>query len=546
MKKTIPTSIAQTLFYVEEDSYEKLDHYLKTVREYFAQYADSIEIIQDIESRIREQLLEYTQVVQTNDRIINNEHIDMLIKTMGWPEEFGTDTEKEETIHHSKTTRERNQKKLYRDEDNKVIAGVASGIGVYFNIDPIIVRVLFFISIFFGGVGILIYIFFWFAIPLALTTTQKLEMHGERVTVNEVKKMIEEKIAEVGGKEKIKSNLAYFFTSIFSFIGTTGKQSIEILSKIFGVLFKCIALISVVGLVVGFLILSVNPISYLAGTTIPEFHSILSYYLILLTWFLCLLIPFIFLAIVGARLSGNKNKLTSPLTTILLVTWLFAIAFGGFFVFKITGGYIGTFESNNEFQEVILNPEIQSFSKLNIQNSQNVIISQGDVSAIEIRGGERDVMLTQFNYTDDTLTIRRDTPFNVCLFCHDRPSQIRVTIPALNTLSVKNGSNATVSGLFESLIVEAQNASFITLYGTSIKLEATLSNASHLDAKEFLIETGIFDLTNGSEAEVNVSTKLNAKITNGSELTQYGSASIQESELSNGSHIEKEDTDKKE
>lgn len=54
---------------------------------------------------------------------------------------------------------------LYRSETNKVIAGVAGGLGEYFNIDPTIIRILFVLMAVFGGSGLLIYIVLWLIIP---------------------------------------------------------------------------------------------------------------------------------------------------------------------------------------------------------------------------------------------------------------------------------------------------------------------------------------------------------------------------------------------
>ena len=56
-------------------------------------------------------------------------------------------------------------KKLYRSRIDKMIAGISAGLAKYFDIDPTIVRVLFVVSIFLGGGGILAYIILWIVIP---------------------------------------------------------------------------------------------------------------------------------------------------------------------------------------------------------------------------------------------------------------------------------------------------------------------------------------------------------------------------------------------
>ena len=56
-------------------------------------------------------------------------------------------------------------KRLYRSGDNKVIAGVCGGIGEYLNVDPVIVRLIWAVSVLFYGTGILLYIIAWIIIP---------------------------------------------------------------------------------------------------------------------------------------------------------------------------------------------------------------------------------------------------------------------------------------------------------------------------------------------------------------------------------------------
>lgn len=61
--------------------------------------------------------------------------------------------------------KEKSFKKLYRSETNRVLAGVAGGIGEYFTIDPTLIRLLFVLLTIFGGGGILLYIILWILIP---------------------------------------------------------------------------------------------------------------------------------------------------------------------------------------------------------------------------------------------------------------------------------------------------------------------------------------------------------------------------------------------
>lgn len=195
MKKTIPISLAQTLFYVEEDAYLRLEDYLDDLKSYFGRYEDSQDLLLDIESRIREQLLDHMRETGS-DRIVTVDHVDRLIKSMGRPSEF--DVEDASAPPESKAWVSESQpvKKIYRDKDNAIFAGVAAGLAAYFRIDPLIIRSVFFISIFFGGLGILFYLFLWFVVPAAKTAQQKLEMQGSPVTLNEFARKMKSKKRE--------------------------------------------------------------------------------------------------------------------------------------------------------------------------------------------------------------------------------------------------------------------------------------------------------------------------------------------------------------
>jgi phage shock protein PspC (stress-responsive transcriptional regulator) len=57
-------------------------------------------------------------------------------------------------------------RRLYRCRHDRRIAGVASGVAEFFDLDPTVVRVVWFLSIFFGGLGLLLYIAMALIVPL--------------------------------------------------------------------------------------------------------------------------------------------------------------------------------------------------------------------------------------------------------------------------------------------------------------------------------------------------------------------------------------------
>lgn len=56
-------------------------------------------------------------------------------------------------------------KRLYRSHKEKMIGGVCGGLAEYFDIDPVLIRILFVVAVFAGGSGILAYIICWIIIP---------------------------------------------------------------------------------------------------------------------------------------------------------------------------------------------------------------------------------------------------------------------------------------------------------------------------------------------------------------------------------------------
>ena len=91
------------------------------------------------------------------------------------------------------------RRRLYRDGDNRVLGGVCSGLGAYFNFDMVALRVIFVVLFFLGvGASFLIYIILWIVVPKAKTTAQRLEMRGKDATISNIEKTIKEEMAEVG------------------------------------------------------------------------------------------------------------------------------------------------------------------------------------------------------------------------------------------------------------------------------------------------------------------------------------------------------------
>jgi phage shock protein PspC (stress-responsive transcriptional regulator) len=193
MNKTVTINISGIIFHIEEDAYEKLGNYLRTVRSRFSEEDGRDDIMADIESRIAEIL---NDRVGPSKQVVLMADVDYVISLMGEPEAISDNEEKpgsktttEEAREEDEPTRRR---RLYRDTDDRVIGGVCSGLGYYFDIDPIWFRIGF-VAIFFAfGTGVLFYILLLIIIPKAETTAEKLEMRREPVDVNNISKTVRE------------------------------------------------------------------------------------------------------------------------------------------------------------------------------------------------------------------------------------------------------------------------------------------------------------------------------------------------------------------
>ena len=293
MKKTFTVNIGQSIFNIDEDAYEILKKYLISVKNYFNKIDDQGEIIKDFELRIAEN---FSSKISVNKKSIDLNDVRKMIEIMGTLEDF-KEVDGNDKNQETKSNAD-DDRKLYRDSSNRIIAGVCSGIAQYFKIDPLIVRILFFlavlpglivylifwlgvptkdfdsnlrktfyrdpddkiiggvakgianylkadvtliriiffISIFFGGFGLLIYIFLWIFTKEAKSIGQKMNMSGYSINLSNIEDFIKKKINKNDNKEST-------LTAIFLFPFRLLAPLINILAKVLIILFRLILFI---------------------------------------------------------------------------------------------------------------------------------------------------------------------------------------------------------------------------------------------------------------------------------------------------------------
>ena len=169
MKKVININFQGRVVPIEESSFELLKQYTDSLRTYFANEQGKDEIINDIESRISEL---FQERLKNGSTCITDDDINTIIINMGRPQDLAAADDDHGGQQQSFSSHEagnqaqftsstHSSKRLYRDENSKVLGGVCSGIAAYFNIEPLLVRLVFI----FSGVGFIAYIILWAFLP---------------------------------------------------------------------------------------------------------------------------------------------------------------------------------------------------------------------------------------------------------------------------------------------------------------------------------------------------------------------------------------------
>lgn len=202
MKKIIEVNIAGVNFPVEDDAYFMLKDYLGRFESSIPDKREAREVMEDVEARVVEIFQEKRSFTS---QVIDIEMVKIVIDHLGEVDRSedhkpNADTAEPQpdgyaeshTYSSSDYTNEQGYMKgeryLYRDPDDKKIAGVCSGLGAYFNIDTTIVRVLFAVTAWVYGSALIVYIILWICLSEAKNVVDKLKMRGLATTLENMRK----------------------------------------------------------------------------------------------------------------------------------------------------------------------------------------------------------------------------------------------------------------------------------------------------------------------------------------------------------------------
>ncbi|MGB1231655.1 MAG: PspC domain-containing protein [Winogradskyella sp.] len=359
MNKTVNINLAGIFFHIDEDAYLKLQRYLEAIKRSFTDSQGQSEIIADIEARIAEL---FSERIKNEKQVVGVKLVDAIITIMGQPEDYLVDNEifedEPQQNYKQKSTKTR---RLYRDTDNSYVGGVCAGLGHYFGIDALWVRLIWVLLIFGAGTGFLLYILLWALIPEAKTTAEKLTMSGDAVNISTIEKKIKdgidivsENIKNVDFKKhgdklkegfdsvsdnvsetvknidfqkqgnKLKSSSQHFFDTIGSIV----MFLLKLIAKCIGIILIIIGISTLIALIVAFFTVGVTdavhipPMDFIDAANAANIPM----WLMSLLLFFAIGVPFFFVFYLGLKILINNLKSIGNIAKFtLLGLWLMAI-----------------------------------------------------------------------------------------------------------------------------------------------------------------------------------------------------------------------------
>jgi len=364
MNKTININLGGLFFHIDEIAFQKLRHYLDTIRRSLSDDPKGRdEIIADIEFRISELL---SEKIKDPRQVINEADIDEVINIMGQPEDYVFEEDTDTSYSNaSNTYHNYNSKKLFRDGDDKFLGGVASGLGHYFGVEAIWIRLIWLVLTFGMGIGFLLYIILWILLPEANTTAEKLQMEGEAVNINTIEKKIRDEVKEVSkrakkgiddmsgkvkegvkgatskvNQKKIKSGFQEFVDVIGKIISTF----FVIIGKFIGIILIIVSLSTLVGLIIGLFTAGTLDVFGFDWFIHDDFGFAnatgLPIWAVSIGVLLLVGIPFLMLFFLGMFIVSSKSKTPGRVTWyVLLGLWLMTVIASIVFGIKQTADY---------------------------------------------------------------------------------------------------------------------------------------------------------------------------------------------------------------
>lgn len=533
MNKTISVTIAGLVFNIDEDAYASLHNYLEAVKKHFSGTDYGPEVYGDIEARIAEQFTKKIETTKVQSITISD--VDAVIKAMGTVADF-------ETVENKKTeTAPKTTKRLYRDPDNMMIAGVASGLAAYLGWDVTLIRILFVVTVLTGGWGAVLYVLLWLLIPMAETPSEKLEMRGSPVTLAQLEQTVRQKFTDADNSKspnQSRLKLGKLVSSFFLLVGRIIKALFKVGSSVLGGFMAAGFTIAAFGLTMVAVILLFNPNSPYIDSQLTHVFPGSDYFIALAAIYATIVIPLVFMVLLGVMLFTKKNVFNNKAAGAVAIVWLLAAFTSGAMFFKAAPKIEEI--SNSPVQTKTRSLQFSNFDKIQTGGEFDVKVVPGAKYSISLVGREEDVDQVQARVENQTFIISRQDKFQICFFCFNDSMTLEVTMPNLSSANLQGSSTLSATGFRpENFELRLSGASRAELGIFTKEFKSNLSGSSRLtitgEADKFTA-----DLSGASRLTGELKTKndLNLSASGGSRMTLTGEASALKVKLSGAARFE--------
>ncbi len=401
MNKTVNINLAGIFFHIDEDAYLKLSRYLEAIKRSFTDSQGRSEIIADIEARIAEL---FSERIQNEKQVVGVKLVDEVITIMGQPEDYLVDDEIFEDEPQPKKSRNSNSgptKKLFRDTDNSYIGGVSAGLGHYFGIDVLWIRLIWAILFFGAGTGVILYLILWALVPEAKTTAEKLTMTGDPVNISNIEKKIKDSIDSVSetvknvdfkkhgeklkeGLDDLTDNISETVKSVdfqkqgnrlksssqtfFDSIGNIIMFFLKIIAKFIGIILIVAGVGAIITSIVFLFTVGITDAIHLPGIDLLYVANAanIPFWIMSTLAFFAIGIPFFFIFYLGLKiLVNNLKSIGNVAKYTLLGIWLIAIV--GIIIIVIKQATEHTFDAKVVTKNELI---IKAGDTINLNNSE--------------------------------------------------------------------------------------------------------------------------------------------------------------------------------
>lgn len=460
MKKAISVTLNGIIFMVEEDALQKLSGYFDSIKAHYG--LDGEEITKDIEADIADR---FKAKGGGRQKVITVKDVEEIIKVMGTVNQIEEENEavsESEKSDEEDTSTPKNPKRLYRDADNAILGGVCSGLGIYFSIDPIVFRLLFVALTLVNGVGILIYLIFWIAVPVAKTSVQKLEMQGESINL----KNIEETLREKSQVLKEKSQEAFvslkkqksLFAKIFSLPIILIEGLLRFCKSIFKVVLPitriAVGLFLIGGVMLSFVFASFWLVVLLFKTNSPLLQTNFpieliahtkAYFVTIISSYIAFIIPMFATLLLAVSILRRKNLFNWIIVTILIATWVLNITVVSIFGFDLVSNFKTVrddYINKNKIEKII---EVADFNAISGDVRGSLKIEKANNFSVSIKGLNSDIEKINFSKEATTteglinLKISQERDYhNGGFLLISEPIEITIKMPELVQLDAED------------------------------------------------------------------------------------------------------------